>query len=105
MFNAPLRSSILALCLAASLLLAGCDKKVTAEVYDKITVGMTKTQVENLLGGEGADETASGTSISSAGIGSGNNKTEQTIVWKDGNAAITVVFKDGKVAQKSKAGL
>ena len=99
------RSPLAACLIAASVLLAGCEKKITSEVFEKIQTGMTKTQVENLLGGSGSDETASGTSISGAGIASGNSKPESTYVWKDGNASITVIFKEGKVVQKSKAGL
>lgn len=83
--------------------MVGCEKKVTVENYDKIQVGWTKTQVENLLG-SGTDETASGTSISGAGIPDTKAAAEKTYVWRDGGLTITLVFKDGKVVQKEKVG-
>jgi len=102
----PCRRSSLAACIAiASLFLTACESKVTADSFEQIKIGMTMTQVETLMCASGTDQTASGTSISSAGIGDSKASPEKTIVWKDGNATITVVFKDGKVVHKSTAGM
>ena len=83
--------------------LVGCEKKVTVENFDKIQIGWTKTQVENLLG-SGTDETASGTSISGAGIPDNKAAAEKTYVWREGGLTLTIIFKDGKVVQKEKVG-
>lgn len=90
--------------LSLAIILPGCDSKLTAANYDKVTTGMTRQAVENILGA-GTDDTASGTSISSAGIADSKAAAEKTYVWKEGGAVITIIFKDGKVVQKSKTGL
>lgn len=99
-----LRVVCLAFLLAAAAALPACESKVTAENYDRITIGMTRQAVENILGA-GTDETASGTSISSAGIADSKAAAEKTFVWRDGGITITIVFKDGKVVEKSKTGM
>lgn len=100
----PMRAVCVACLLAAAVLLPGCESKITSENYDRISVGMTRQAVENILG-SGTDETASGTSISSAGIADSKSSNEKTFVWREGGATITVVFKDGKVVEKSKTGM
>lgn len=90
-----LRKTLL-LCLLAAFVLAGpigCGSKVSKSNYDKITDGMTMTEVENLLG-KGEKATA-GVSVGGISI------TGDVYAWKDGDKAITVVFKDGKVVGKS----
>lgn len=94
---------ILTVSLFTLVAMVGCEKKVTVENFDKIQNGWSKTQVENLLG-SGTDETASGTSISGAGIPDSKAAAEKTYVWRDGGLTITVIFKDGKVVQKTKVG-
>ena len=83
-----------------------CGPTFDQELYDKITVGMAQSEVEDLLGGAGSEET--GMSISSAGIASTDNRASrnQTFTWKsnDLKQQITVTFKDGKVLNKAKSG-
>jgi outer membrane protein assembly factor BamE (lipoprotein component of BamABCDE complex) len=71
-----------------------CGGKVSKSNYDKITDGMTKAEVENILGpGE------KGTSVS---VGPVDVKVDSNIYrWHDGDKEITVTFKDGKVVAKT----
>jgi uncharacterized lipoprotein YehR (DUF1307 family) len=95
------RRHALALVLALPLVLAACEQKITQANFDKVTNGMNSAQVENLLG-KGEDQTASGVSISYGGAADVKKSPETTMVWKGKSMTITIVFKDGKVVQKSK---
>lgn len=99
------RRILLAACLLPVVLLVACEKKVTLENFDTVTVGMTLDQVENVFG-KGELQVVQGSSISGAGIlgGAATNSLE-TYTWRDGNKEISVTMKDGKVISKSHAGL
>jgi hypothetical protein len=75
---------------------AGCENKVTKDNYDQIEVGMTEAQVEAILG-EGED-----TVDAEAGIPDASFKMK---TWTHGNSSIVIMFQDGKVATKARAGL
>jgi hypothetical protein len=93
--NIMLRKTLV-LCLLAAFLVAGpmgCGSKVSKSNYDKITTGMSKADVEKIMG---AGEKAS------AGISVGGlDITGDVYTWKDGDKQITVVFKDEKVVSKT----
>lgn len=99
---------ILSLCVVLPLVfLGGCEDTVTIESYDQITVGMDLTGVEDIMGGEGELQEASGVGIGVSGImekqgGAGKSKD---YLWGDENIGILVKFKDGKVYHKQKMGL
>lgn len=82
-----------------------CEAKITKSNFDKIEVGMTLSQVNKILGGKGEDETASGTSITGAGIGEGRAARQEVYRWKDGGSAIIVTVVNGKVTSKMSEGL
>lgn len=95
-----------ALALGSCLLLCGCGGGIDSESYDKITVGMTLSEVEGLLG-SGERQDASGTSIGASGIVEGSNSAankRQTYVWTEGDKSIILVIENGKVASKNKKG-
>jgi hypothetical protein len=87
-----------------SIAMTGCEEKITQENFDQITTGMTMSQVETLLGGKGELQTTMGGSISAAGIGTTEVTMSNTYKWEQGVKIITVTMKDGKVADKGKAG-
>lgn len=107
-YTAAMRSPLLpALLLVCALTLAGCDQGgvVTLENFEQIQTGMTQAQVEKILG-SGKDETpAAGYSIGGGGTLSSKASPEKIFVWREGQYSITVIFKDGKVVEKSKTGI
>ena len=92
------------LTLAASVLLLVACSKVSEENYDKVTTGMTLSQVERILG-KGDQDTTGGVSISSGGVMGGSssaNSRRQTYTWKDGQKQVVIEFMDDKVLNKRK---
>lgn len=86
--------------------LGGCEEKLTDANFDKITVGMTKYQVEKLLGGKGEEQVVSGTSIGFGGVASSSssaNTRQATYIWRESGKEVSVTFQDGKVVNKGKS--
>lgn len=92
--------------LAATLLLASCEKKLTQDNVNLVTTGMTLAQVEEILG-PGEDNTPSGTGIDASGIMSADTTKGdvKTYYWRDGNAEVTVELTNGKVSDIIARGL
>ncbi len=81
-----------------ALTLAGCGSKVTKSNLDKITNGMTLTEVEGILG--------KGTEATGASGAIGNlTGSAKSVIWKDGDKTITVNFLNDKVVLKTSSGL
>jgi hypothetical protein len=99
-----------AILLVFCLSLPACRKStVTPESYDKISSGMTRQEVEALLGPgqkeEGGD--ASGVAAQfgvNAGVGDQRGRAPDTYVWESNGKTIKVYFVDGKVTTKQKVG-
>ena len=82
--------SMSALVLVAALCFAGCsDKRITKANVDEVTEGMSKKQVESILGPP--------TSIDSKDFVV--TKTT-TYVYRQGKDTVTIVFKDDKLQSK-----
>ena len=84
-----LRKLSLVALLAASVLLAACGSKVTAENFERIQTGMTQKEIVAILG-----EPAETSAISIAGLSGGMS------TWRDGNTVISVQFVNDKVQAK-----
>jgi uncharacterized protein YceK len=93
--------------------LSGCSSKVNKENYDKIKMGMTQAEVESILG-EPTEQVSS--SMDAPGMpsppmpgmepGGGQEGMDgKTMIWKEGDKVITVIFLNGKVKAKSHTGL
>ncbi len=79
----------------------GCESKVNQDNWDKITAGMTQSQVEGILG-LGTKQEIQGTSISGAGMAGGAARNSlDTYLWKMGTKEVSITFKDGKVMSKN----
>lgn len=93
--------------LCACTLLIACEAKLTQENFARIKKGMTLADVQTILGSSGTEDTsASGMSISGAGIaGSSKESKEHIYVWKEGDSTITVIISDGKVVEARQTGL
>lgn len=75
--------------LAASLLLAACGSKITAENFERIQNGMSRKEVVAILG-----EPAETNSVSIGGLSGG------MATWQDGGTVISVQFVNDKVQAK-----
>ncbi len=82
---------IVVLATAACALLAGCGSKVNKSNFDRIKVGMTQTEVEDILG---KGEIKNSTSISMPGA----NMSGKQETWKDGDKTIMVTYMNDKVS-------
>jgi outer membrane protein assembly factor BamE (lipoprotein component of BamABCDE complex) len=79
----PARCVALAVLAVVCMCLAGCGSKITRANFDKIKTGMSRNDVEAILGSP--TETF------------GNKKTT-TAIWQDEENGVTVIFRDDKVA-------
>lgn len=77
--------------------MGGCSK-VNQENYDQIETGMTRAEVEGILG-EGTEQSGVAGAI---GDLSGSAKV---VTWGQDNQSITVTFVNDKVVAKSASGL
>ncbi len=100
------RSWMLGVVVALCGAMAACSGDISQEAFDQINVGMTLTEVRNVIGSDGEDQTASGTSISQAGIMENKGSRLEMWVWTttDRKSEIAVEFRDGKVVSKTKRG-
>lgn len=85
----------------ATVVMTGCEEKVSQENFDKIKVGGTLAEAEAFMG-KGEYETVMSGGISAGGISSTEVKTSNTYKWEHGTKAITVTVVDGKILQKNK---
>jgi hypothetical protein len=102
-----LHRALLVACAALALAaLTACEDKVSTKSYEQITLGMTLSDVERLLGGKGEKQDTGGVSIGASGLTGGANKsaTQSVYVWKKGTKEISVTIQDGKVTAMGKAG-
>ncbi len=78
---------VLALCLS----LLGCGSgKINKENYDKLEIGMTSSQVEQILGPGKNDKSAPGAQKAGG----------EVMVWERGKVTIRIGLVDGKLASK-----
>lgn len=86
--------------LAFTLFLYSCSNKVNKENYDKISNGMTISQVESILG-KGESQASSSVDLGEIG-GSINSEVKS---WQKGSNIITITFSNGQVLAKAQSGL
>jgi len=89
------------------LLVTGCEETITIENYQLIENDMDLIAVEDILGGPGELQVASGVGIGASGMlekqgGEGDTKD---YLWGDTSEGILVKFKQGRVVHKQKYGL
>jgi hypothetical protein len=96
-----------AIVLAMSVAMAGgCNETLTDENFERVTVGMSYSEVESILG-EGKREDSGGYGMTSGGIPTGQDSgssKQQTYTWEEDGKQVVVVFNNGKVQSKSKLG-
>ena len=99
-----IRQTTIALITAVSLSfsLVGCiGSKVNQANYDKIQTGVTGLKIEKVkeIMGEPTEQQSGG--IGMGGIGIKGN----TMIWKDGDRSITIMFLNDQAISKSQNGL
>ena len=96
--SAPARVLLLG---AAGILAVGCSGKVSEENYNKIEVGMTRAQVDKMLG-RGKDNTALQRGpefvVATPGV------ADRSIQYGGESEYILVLYRSGKVLAKDKQG-
>ncbi|GIK19363.1 MAG: hypothetical protein AMXMBFR77_13480 [Phycisphaerales bacterium] len=93
-----------ALAVACSLLLTGCEQRLTEDNYESIADGMTIDEVFSILG-DGEKQAAAGVGIDSSGLMSRSQQDSRAeYLWKEDGRTVTILFRDGKVIYKSKSG-
>ena len=80
--------------------LSSCSGKINSENYEKISNGMSKSQVESILG-QGESNASSSIDLGEYG----GNISSEVITWQSGMKVITITFSNGKVIAKAQAGL
>jgi len=84
----------LSLFLISLMILISCSGNINKENYDKIRNGMTKAEVESILG--------KGDSNASSSYG---GYSSEAVTYQSGMKVISVVYSNGRVEAKSQAGL
>ncbi len=93
-----------ALAVACSLLLTGCEQRLTEDNYESIADGMTIDEVFSILG-DGEKQEAAGVGIDSSGLMSRSQQDSRAeYVWSESGRTVTIQFRDGKVIYKTKNG-
>jgi hypothetical protein len=80
--------------------LFSCTSKISKENYEKISNGMTVSQVEAILG-KGESQASSNVDLGDYG----GNISSEVITWQDGMDVITITFSNGQVLAKAQSGL
>ena len=74
--------------------------KINSENYNKISNGMSKSEVQAILG-EGESQAESSVDMGQYG----GNISSEVMTWQDGMKVISITFSNGKVLAKAKTGL
>ena len=95
-----MKTIIRSLIILISLFLAGCSGKLNKDNYDKISNGMSVSQVESILG-KGESQASSNVDLGEYG----GNISSEVITWQSGTKVISITFSNGKVMAKAQNGL
>jgi hypothetical protein len=90
----------LSIALIITIFFMSCSGKINKENYEKISNGMSVSQVESILG---KGESMASSSVDLGAYG-GSHSTE-VITWQKGTNVISVTFSNGKVMAKAQGGL
>ncbi len=87
--------------LAFSVFLVACATSVTMDNYVKIETGMSKSEVEAILGPGNSQAT------SSVDMGEllGGEITSEVVTWQEGMGVISITFSNDEVLAKAQSGL
>lgn len=86
--------------IALSLFLFSCSGKLNKDSYDKVSNGMSVSQVESILG-KGESHASSNVDLGEYG----GNISSEVMTWQSGTKVISITFSNGKVMAKAQNGL
>jgi hypothetical protein len=86
--------------IAFTLLLISCSSKINKDNYQKISNGMSVSQVESILG-KGESQASSNVDLGEYG----GNVSSEVITWQEGTNVISITFSNGTVMAKAQSGL
>lgn len=95
-----MKNILYTLAIAISLFLSSCAGKLNKDNYDKISNGMSVSQVESILG-KGESQASSNVDLGEYG----GNISSEVMTWQSGTKVISITFSNGKVMAKAQNGL
>lgn len=95
-----MKKTITTILLVFTLFLTSCSGKINKENYDKISNGMSVSQVEKILG-KGESQASSNVDLGEYG----GNISSEVITWQSGTNVISITFSNGQVLAKAQSGL
>ena len=95
-----MKKTITTILLVFTLFLTSCSGKINKENYDKISNGMSVSQVEKILG-KGESQASSNVDLGEYG----GNISSEVITWQNGTNVISITFSNGQVLAKAQSGL
>jgi hypothetical protein len=86
--------------ISLSIFLVSCSGKLNKDNYEKISNGMSVSQVESILG-KGESQASSNVDLGEYG----GNISSEVMTWQSGTKVISITFSNGKVMAKAQNGL
>ena len=86
--------------ISLTIFLVSCSSKLNKDNYDKISTGMSVSQVESILG-KGESEASSSVDLGEYG----GSISSEVMTWQSGLKVISITFSNGKVMAKAQNGL
>ena len=86
--------------ISLSIFLVSCSGKLNKDNYEKISNGMSVSQVESVLG-KGESQASSNVDLGEYG----GNISSEVMTWQSGTKVISITFSNGKVMAKAQNGL
>jgi hypothetical protein len=95
-----MRALLKTLIISVSVFLVSCSGHLNKDNYEKITNGMSVSQVESILG-KGESQASSDVDLGEYG----GHISSEVMTWQSGMKVITITFSNGKVMAKAQTGL
>lgn len=95
-----MKQSIKLLAFTILLFLISCSGKLNKDNYDKISNGMSVSQVESILG-KGESQASSSVDLGEYG----GSISSEVMTWQSGTKVISISFSNGTVVTKAQSGL
>ena len=95
-----MKNILYTIAIAITLFLSSCSGKLNKDNYDKISNGMSVSQVESILG-KGESQASSNVDLGEYG----GNICSEVMTWQPGTKEISITFSNNKVMAKAQNGL